>query len=607
MEFYFEKFKAIREQKNIAVKEISIALNKHRVTVWAWESGKQKPCLSDIRELAKILHVDISEISDIKTGLSDDSDSSNIADNISAPLSIEDRIYLQGIEHELLALRKKVSYLQREKKELQSIANNIQTLIYRKDSSLKFVFANKAFLETLNLSTNKLVGTNNSSLFLGEEMSLVHSLEVRILKGERITNHEIIIPGTRRQRKGYFSGNPIYDNNGIISGIAVSIEDITDKSIAIARYKQLEDAVNLSQDILWIKDIRNENSYSFISSSIDRITGYKIKHFNNNVRFWIDTVVHPDSKRHVLEFYKKRNWEKPVDYKILTANGEIKYLREKCYSENGMQFGVIEDRTSKMEAEKYQLLLLDIIHKVPYVIWLSSDYGKKVDMITDTYKPYLDSNSKFVLNSQEMYEKFIHPEDTQKYIDWKESISDSKWWNNKSAKTIKTFLRYKLLLNGKSVWVEEQIFSDPVLRKRGIRYGILRDITEEIQNSTTLRLLKDVINKVDDLVWVCTPPPNARYLYISDAIEKIWGRSVEEFKDDAKRWLEFIHPDDRETEKEAIEKDEFPMHRTYRIIRPDGKTRKLQSSSFRDIDENGNMVDFGVIRDITDRCKCANK
>lgn len=406
MEFYFEKFKAIREQKNIAVKEISIAINKHRVTVWAWESGKQKPCLSDIRELAKILHVDMSEISDIKTGLTEYSDSSNIADNISAPLSIEDRIYVQGIEQELLALRKKVSYLQREKKELQNIANNIQTLIYRKDSSLKFIFANKAFFETLNIPTYKLVGTNNSSLFFGEEMSVFHSLELRILKGERITNHEIIIPGTRRQKKGYFSGNPIYDNNGTISGIAVSIEDITDKSIAVARYKQLEDAVNLSQDILWIKDIRNENAYSFISSSIDRITGYKIKHFNNNVRFWIDTVVHPDSKKHVLEFYKKRNWEKPVDYKILTANGKIKYLREKCYSENGMQFGVIEDRTSKMEAEKYQLMLLDIIHKVPYVIWLSSDYGKKVDMITDTYKPYLDSNSKIDLNSQEVYEKF---------------------------------------------------------------------------------------------------------------------------------------------------------------------------------------------------------
>jgi len=43
------------------------------------------------------------------------------------------------------------------------------------------------------------------------------------------------------------------------------------------------------------------------------------------------------------------------------------------------------------------------------------------------------------------------------------------------------------------------------------------------------------------------------------------------------------------------------MFRTYRIIRPDSTVRKLQSSSFRDIDENGSVVDFGVIRDITDR------
>ncbi len=38
---------------------------------------------------------------------------------------------------------------------------------------------------------------------------------------------------------------------------------------------------------------------------------------------------------------------------------------------------------------------------------------------------------------------------------------------------------------------------------------------------------------------------------------------------------------------------------TFRIIRPDDSIIKVQTSTFRDRDNKGNTVDFGVIRDIT--------
>ena len=600
MKFYFEKFRTIRKHKNISVKEISISLNKHRVTVWAWEKGKQKPCLSDIKELSKILHVDLADISDIKTDGFDEEDNWSVADNINAPLSIEDRVYIKGLEQELAALRKNISYIKREKEELQNIVNNIQTFIYKKDLKLRFSFANRAFTEILNIPLHKLSGSNNHSVFIGEETNKLQSFEQRVLRGEKISNHEIIIPGTKKRRKGFFSGSPIYGENGSISGIAVSIEDITDKSVANTRYRQLEEAVNFSQDVLWIKDMKQKNAYSFISNSIDNITGYKIKHFHNNVKFLLDNVVHPEAKKRVSEFYKKGNWKNPIDYKVITAEGKTKYLREKCYFENGMQFGVIEDRTSKVEAEKCQTMLLDIINKMPYAIWVSGGYGNRIDIVTDTFENFFRGPKHHFAKHPETYMELIHPEDEHEFKDWKESIGDKKWWEYRSSKTKKTALKYRLLLHGKTIWVEEQIFSDMELRKRGIRYGIIRDITKEFENSTTLRLLKDVIEKVNDIVWICTPPPNAKYLFINDAVEKIWGRSHVEFKG-AKKWLDFVHPDDRNAESEAIERDEFPMFTTYRIIRPDGAVRKLQSSSFRDIDENNNVVDFGVIRDITDR------
>lgn len=601
MEFYNDKFRSIREHRNISIKELTIALGRHRRTIWAWERGIQTPGLSDIKELARILHIPIYEISDIQMIADDSDDDFNIGKNLSSSLTIEDRAYLKGIEKELKALRESLGYAKSESLELQKIVNNLPTLIYRKDLQLKFVFANKAFLQTAGMEKYRALGSSNTNLFSGTYCNILNNLERRVVSGEKITNCEITIPGTKGKRKGYFYGNPIYDVNGKISGIAASIEDITDKSIAIERYRELEEAVNLSHDILWVKDKKKTNSFSFISQAIDRITGFKIKDIHNNAKFWINRVVHPDYKDRVIKYNKSKNWEKPIDYKIITADGKTKYMREKSYFENGLTFGIIEDRTEKMEYEKYQAMLLDIIHKVPYSVWISSNFGNKIDIVTDSFENFFNESKQSFKANPQKYLDLIHHKDVSKFKDWKESISKSNWWKCKSKKTLKSALRYRLLINKKILWVEEQIFSDLLLRKQGIRFGIIRNITEEIQNSTTLRLLKNVIDKVDDLVWVCTPPPNAKYLYISDAVEKIWGRSREEFIKDAKHWLNFIHPEDRKAEIEAIKKDEFPMFRTYRIIRPDGETRKLQSSSFRDVDENGTIVDFGVIRDITGR------
>ena len=601
MEFYFEKFKAIREHKNISVKEISISLNKHRVTVWAWEKGKQKPCLSDIRELAKILHIDLADISDIRTEIFNKEENWNITDDINSPLSIEDRLYIEDMQSELTAQRKYINTLKREKKELENIVNNVQTLIYKKDSHLRYSFINTAFQNTIQLSIYDLIGKNNYNLFTGKEVKTIHALEQRILRGEKITNYEIVIPGTKGKRKGYFSGNPMYHHNSTISGIAVSIEDITDKSIAVSKYKQLEDAVNFSQDVLWIKDRNKKNSFSFISNSIDKITRYKIKHFHNNFKFWRDTVVHPEAKKRVSEFYEKRNWENPIDYKIITADGKTKYLREKCYFENGMQFGVIEDRTSKTEAEKYKMLLLDIINKIPSSIWVSEDNGKNLSIVTDACEDYLSVPKSYFIKNSSLWLKYIYPDDLIKYSTWREGLNHHDWWKSKAKKTKSSFLNYRIIKDNKIIWIKEIVYFDPELRKKGIRYGVMRDVTDEIKKSTVLRILENVIDKANNLVWICTPPPDARYLYISDAVEKIWGRPIKDFKNNVIKWLDFIHPDDREAEREAIEKDEFPMFRTYRIIRPDGSVRKLQSSSFRDIDENGNIVDFGIIRDITEK------
>ena len=54
------------------------------------------------------------------------------------------------------------------------------------------------------LSAHDLIGKNNYTLFTDPMIQKIQEMEQRILKGEKITNHEIVIPGTKGKRKGFF-------------------------------------------------------------------------------------------------------------------------------------------------------------------------------------------------------------------------------------------------------------------------------------------------------------------------------------------------------------------------------------------------------------------
>jgi PAS domain S-box-containing protein len=132
------------------------------------------------------------------------------------------------------------------------------------------------------------------------------------------------------------------------------------------------------------------------------------------------------------------------------------------------------------------------------------------------------------------------------------------------------------------------------------------DITAEKKTEESLRTsesrFRQMAENIRD-VFFLEDPHAPRMLYISRAYEEIWGRSCESLYADPQSWIEAIHPDDRASIHEkyrnrtSVGKYEFE----FRIVRPDGSIRWIESRGFPIQDDAGKIVRIaGIAKDITE-------
>jgi len=117
----------------------------------------------------------------------------------------------------------------------------------------------------------------------------------------------------------------------------------------------------------------------------------------------------------------------------------------------------------------------------------------------------------------------------------------------------------------------------------------------------TERKLSQIAEHTEDVLFLFEGDWS-ELLFINSAYEEVWGRSTAELERDPTAFLEYVHPDDRETaarsmgrladgQRDAVE---------YRIERPDGETRWVRGRSTPILDDDGNVDRIvGFVRDIT--------
>ena len=153
----------------------------------------------------------------------------------------------------------------------------------------------------------------------------------------------------------------------------------------------------------------------------------------------------------------------------------------------------------------------------------------------------------------------------------------------------------------------QRIFSQDDVNFLSAIAHIIARANERLQAETALKAneqrFDSILGSLNEIVW-SADARTLKPIYINQAAENIYGRSVAEFYQDDNLWLEVVHPEDRDRVSKfpqmIIEKGSCEME--YRILHPDGEIRWLLVNGNLARDEDNKPLRFdGNSTDITQR------
>jgi PAS domain S-box-containing protein len=115
--------------------------------------------------------------------------------------------------------------------------------------------------------------------------------------------------------------------------------------------------------------------------------------------------------------------------------------------------------------------------------------------------------------------------------------------------------------------------------------------------------LRQIVDYVPGVFWLCDIP-FTHFSYVSQAYERLWGRSCQSLKDNPLSWLDAIHPEDRPAIEAHIaqRRPDDPYQCEYRVVRPDGRYSWILDRGFPLRDSEQRIYRLaGVAVDISER------
>jgi PAS domain S-box-containing protein len=228
-----------------------------------------------------------------------------------------------GIITDITERKRMERELEESEENYRQLAGSILDIFYEMDKDLKYTYWNKASEKTTGISAKDAIGKSVYELFpcvKGTEVEKIYKEVVRTKK------HKTFVIEYKVGDKTFFLEISAYPS---ARGLSVFAKDITERKKAEEGLKESEeryrDLVEKADIAIMIDD--REGRFKYLNKKFAELFGYSEKAIRKKS---IQTLVHPEDARWVMEFHKARlhggNTPSRYEFKGVKKDGSTIYL-----------------------------------------------------------------------------------------------------------------------------------------------------------------------------------------------------------------------------------------------------------------------------------------
>jgi len=434
--------------------------------------------------------------------------------------------------------------------------------------------------------------------------------EIALKQGRCVRGRETVLErmdGTRIPMIPY--PTPLRDATGAIAGVVNMMVDISERQKAERTLAELNAQLALAAKAALVGSHADDPVLETMAIS----DGYAAIHglpegTTETTRGEWRGRVHPEDLARVEEnrtrnFHAKRDAYN-LDYRIVRASGEVRWIEARgivAYYADGQPRRVIGINIDVTERKQAEALLKESKTRLSDALAAGQVVAFEWDATTGRSQRSDNADHIMGLVGDGCFLSQVHPDDRDNFRTCMHYLSPS---NPSYALTFR-FVHP----DGGQVWLEETAKGefDPAGRLQRIK-GLTRDITERKQAELALaeRNAQLALAGQAALVGSYAYESDLERMTVSEGYAAIHGLPDGTTETTRSEWRFRVHPDDRE-QMEGFREQAFGDKRhvynvEYRIVRPSGEVRWIESRSFISYDGEGRPRRvIGINIDITER------
>jgi len=367
------------------------------------------------------------------------------------------------------------------------------------------------------------------------------------------------------------------------------------------------DFAQMLQEVPWGWAVSNAASHELlmVNPAFARLHGYTVKELQGQR---LPELVAPGSRQEFHEHIRRSRENGYHSYESL-------HLRK-----NGEVFPVQVSLTAHKDAsgntEFHSAMVHDLAERPHTNARLREGHWRAGVQISNDAVITTDSTDKIIFLNKRAQKMFGYLEEELRGLDFSQLIGDRHVGNFQqeierllvlgetapSGDTLKITGRRK---DGSKIPLEMSL-SIWYAQKQRFVTAIIKDITHRKRAADALHKSQAILAKAQRLThfgsWDWDLAKNE--ISLSDEIYQIFGLTPEGFGGSYDEFVALIHPEDRDTVKSSVSRvlsKNLPFELNYRVVRPDGTVRVVQSQGEVYFDEGGQpqrMV--GTVHDVTE-------